>query len=686
MKSTTFLTVALGIAISAAPPSARAQQQPGTVPDPASQTAAAYTYFMTGHLQEQEYEITSSSDASQASIEAYKKALEIVPDSPVVMERLAEVEAKSQHIRDAVLEAGEVLKIDPDNVAAHRLLAFIYYRALGDPNAGALQQENLEKAIAQFQAILKTDPTDLNASLMLARLYGFENRHEESEKILRGVIARDPDTGPALEQLSQLLLDQNRSQEAIDILKQGASDTGDPGLYDLLGDAYSQAKQYPDAEEAYRKAIDSDPDDPGHIHGLAEALLAQNKYADAIEQYKRLTQLEPGTAENYVRLAELYRREHRYQDSESSLERAKQLSPESVEVVYNQALLAEDQGHFDQATKLLSNAIDGLKTQSTESSNTNALAALYEQLGHAYQEAQNYPSAISTYQEMGKLSDDAKKRAFALEADAYRENHEVDRAIDAAKTGLVAFPKDRDLTTTLALLYGEKSDTAAGVKLLQGLLHGDESDQELYIDMAEVQERGHKYAEAEQLAEKAEQIATEPSGKQSAQFMLGVAYERQKKFDLAEQQFRKVLGQDPDNAQVLNYYGYMLANRGLRLDEATTMIQKALKSDPMNGAYMDSLGWAYFKQNKYAEAEGYLRQATERDRDDPTILSHLADVYLKTGQDDRAAPLLERSLDAWQKSSPADYEADKAADVEAKLKGVRKRLAQKSSPDTGKPQ
>ena len=130
----------------------------------------------------------------------------------------------------------------------------------------------------------------------------------------------------------------------------------------------------------------------------------------------------------------------------------------------------------------------------------------------------------------------------------------------------------------------------------------------------------------------------------------------------------------------------MLANRGLRLEEATSMIQKALKSDPMNGAYLDSLGWAYFKQNKFAEAEDYLRQATERERDDPTILSHLADVYLKTGQDDRAAPLLERSLDAWQKSLPADYEADKAADVEAKLKGVRKRLAQKSSPDTGKPQ
>ena len=647
----------------------------------------AYYYFMVGHLQEQQFEITNNADAAQASIDSYKKALELAPNTIAVMERLAEVEAKSQHIRDAVLEANEVLKLDPSDVPAHRLLAFVYYRALGDPNAGAVQQENLNKAVEQFQAILKSDPSDLNASLMLARLYGFENKHDESEKLLRAVLTRNPDSPAALEQLSQLLLDENRSQEAIAILKQGAEDTDEPGLYDLLGDAYSQAKDYPNAEGAYRKAIEEDPDDPGHVHGLAEALLAQNKYGDAVEQYKRLTQLEPATAENYLHLAELYRRQGHFTEAASSLERAKQLSPGNLEVVYNEAMLAEDQGHYDQAIKLLSGAVDGLRNKpAAEGGSSNALAVLYEQLGRAYQGAQNYPAAINTYEEMAKLSPDTRKRALMLQVDAYRENHEIDRAIDSAKAALAAFPKDRDLTTTLALLYGEKLETSAGLKLLESLLRGDDGDQEIYIDIAQVEERGKKYAEAEQSAEKAEQISQEPAGKQSAQFMLGVTYERQKKFDLAEEQFRKVLQQDPENAQVLNYYGYVLANRGVRLDEATAMIQHALKIDPTNGAYLDSLGWAYFKQSKFPEAEEYLRKAIEREHNDPTILSHLADVYLKTGQDERAADLLDRSLSAWQRATPADYEPDKAAEVEAKLRTVRKRLAQKPSQETGKPQ
>ena len=103
-------------------------------------------------------------------------------------------------------------------------------------------------------------------------------------------------------------------------------------------------------------------------------------------------------------------------------------------------------------------------------------------------------------------------------------------------------------------------------------------------------------------------MAQSAQAKESARFMLGIIYERQKKFDLAEEQFRKVLDANPDNAAVLNYYGYMLADRGVRLDEATSMIQRAVNAEPNNGAYLDSLGWAYYKQDKLPEAEEYLQK------------------------------------------------------------------------------
>jgi tetratricopeptide (TPR) repeat protein len=648
--------------------------------------ADLYYYFAMGHLSEQQYELTGRSEQAAESVDFYKKALALQPGSPVIMERLAEIYAKSQRIREAVAQAQEVLKIDPNYLAAHRLLARIYVRTLGDANAGDLQKENLAKAVEQFNAILKLDPKDTSSALWLARLYRFENEHGEAEKILRTILQRDPDNGPALEQLSQLLIDAGRSQDAIELLSQAAGGSSSPDVYDLLGDAYSQNKDFAKAEDAYRHAIELDPDDPGHHHGLAQALLSQDKYAAALDEYKRLSELEPGTSENYLRMAQLYRRLGKYDESESSLLRAKQLSPGSLEVLYNEALLYEDQGRYSDAVKVLTDAIASTKNQSGSEGNPSALAILYEQLGRTYREQENYTAAIQAFEEMGKLNPEAHKRAQMLLIDTYRESHDIDRAIAETKKALADAPKDQSLVVTLAMLYGEKADAASATKLLTGLLKGDGSDQEIYLDLAQVEERSRKYADAERSAQKAEELAKDSGDKETVWFMLGAIYERQKEFDRAEQEFRKALEANPNNAAVLNYYGYMLADRSVRLDEALSLIQRAVKQEPNNGAYLDSLGWAYFKQGKLAEAEENLQKAAARSAHDPTVLGHLAEVYMKMGQTERAAALMERALSEWQRALPADYEAEKVTELDAQLKTLKRALAQKSAPDSAKPQ
>ena len=668
-----------------------AQNSAGTAPAATAESrhADVYYYFTLGHLLEQQFETSGQYELADQSIDAYKKALEIDPDSSVAHERLAEIDAKSQHIKDAVLEADQALKVDPKNVDAHRLLARIYIRSLGDMSTGEVQKTSIDKAIAQFQAILALQPSDSYSALWLARLYRLENQHGEAEKVLRSVLQREPDNEQALEQLSQLLMDQGRSQEAVGLLSQAAGDSSSPDLYDMLGDAYSQQKDWPKAEDAYRKAIEQEPDEPTHRQGLAQALIAQEKYPEALAQFKKLSELQPATAENYVRMAEIYRRLGQFDQAQSSLLRAKELAPGNLQVLYNEALLYEDQGQYGEAIKILTDAIASMKAQtkdSTAGGNANALAILYEQLGLVYRRAQNYPEAIETFEQMGKLGPDGQKRAEMLLIDTYREDRDIDRAIAEAKKALADSPNDPNLTVTLAMLYGEKADAPEATKLLQGLLQGNPNDQEIYIDLAQVQERGKQYPEAEKSAEKAEQMAHGPADKATAWFMLGAIYERQNKFEQAEQEFRKVLEQNPNNAPALNYYGYMLADRGVRLDEATSLIQKAVKREPNNGAYLDSLGWAYYKQNKLSEAEEYLRKAVDRDSHDPTILSHLGDVYLKMGQNERAAETLERALSEWQKAVPADYDAQKVNQVDTQLKTLKKRLAQKSAPDAPRPQ
>ncbi len=650
-----------------------------------SREADLYYDVMMGHLQELRFEDSGSADAADSSIGYYKKALQIAPHASVILERLAEIDAKSQHTSDAIAAAQEALQSDPSDVDAHRLLARIYVRALSDQAVGAAQQDDLTKAVQQFEAVLQLAPNDTYSALWLARLYGFENQPDQAEKVLRGVLQRDSENEPALEQLSQLLIDEGRAQDAISLLTKAADEASSPDLFGVLGDAYSHAHDFAKAEDAYRKAIEGDPSDASHRHGLAQALMAQQKYAEALAQFKKLTELEPNSADNYLRMAELQRRLGQYDQAQDSLNHAQQLAPGSIEVVYHQALLDEDQNHFDQAAKLFSDAIASLKAQNGQQ-NATALVTLYGLLGQAYARGRNYPAAIDTFQDMSKLGPQAATQARLMLIDTYRADHQIDKAIDEAKQGLAQNPKNADLTVRLAMLYGDKSDTVAATELLRGLLKGDDSDQPIYLYMAQVQESGKKFADAEHSAERAEQLAHESADKQSAWLVLADIYSRQKKYDQAEAQYRRVLDANPENAEGLNDYGYMLADRGVRIPEATEMIQRALKVDPNNGAFLDSLGWAYFKQDRLTEAEQCLQKAIERQGNDPTILGHLGDVYLKLGQNQQAAQTFERALAQWQKAAPADYEPAKVNELDSQLKRLKKRLAQKTSPDMGKSQ
>ncbi len=251
---------------------------------------------------------------------------------------------------------------------------------------------------------------------------------------------------------------------------------------------------------------------------------------------------------------------------------------------------------------------------------------------------------------------------------------------------MAASPKDQSLIVSYSMLLAEKGRIDEAQNDLQKLLQNNPDDQEIYLDLSQIQERGRRYADAEISAGKAEQAAQRPDDKASAWFQLGAIYEREKKFDQAEQQFKKVLSQNPNNAAALNYYGYMLADRGVRLDEAASLIQHAVDQDPINGAYLDSLGWVYFKQGKLTEAQQYLSKAVDRMGHDPTILQHLADVDLKLGQTRRAVELYETALTEWTRVLPDDYEADRVADAEQQLKSLKRQLAEKHQPNEAHPQ
>jgi len=662
-----------------------APAQPSAVRKNAARADAYYNFTM-GHIYEQQFEQTGAGEYATRALESYKKAYAVDPLSPIIGERLAEMYWKAQRVHEAVTEANEVLKRNPDDLPTHRLLALVYLRSLGDINGNNIQSETIVKAIQEYNAVHRLDPSDQEVTIWLARLYRLHSEPDKAESVLRDLLKDDPENDSGVEQLTQLLLDQNKAEEAIALLNGMIDRSPSATLYDHLGDAYTQTHDFAKAEAAYRKAMDLDPAEISHLRGLAQTLLSEEKYSEALTAYQKLSDMLPDDADTYLRIAQIYRELHQLDKAEENLVKARQYAPGSLEVMYNEAMIYESQGRFEDAIRVLSDAVTGVKAQSKVlPSRRRSLAILYQQLGMLYRDTQNFQAAIYTFQELGHLGDEEDRRSRLMVMDTYRQARDLAKALQAGKEALAKYPDDTSIRSSLAMMLGEAQQPDEAIKLLQAGLKGGAGDRETYLNYAQIYERSHRFKEAEEAARKAESLAVQPADNELAWLILGAIFERQKQYDKAEAEFKKVVDVNPKNAMVLNYYGYMLADRGIRLDEAHDLIQRALDLEPYNGAYLDSLGWAYYKQNKLDQAELTLRKAVERESHDPTIREHLGDVLAKQGRTELAVAEWEKSLNEWHRALPADLEEDKVAEVEKKLSQNKHRVAQKTPPADAKP-
>ena len=643
----------------------------------------AYTDFMLGALAERQYQSSGKSEDAQQAIDYYKKALTVDAD-PAITARLAEVYAESQRLTEAIRLASSAVQQDPDNLGAHRLLARIYVHQLADSTDNDTQKQTIAFAVTELQAVQRLDPNDIESGLWLARLYGFQNQPQREEEQLRGILTHSPDNEGALEQLSQLYLEEGRPEEAITLLHDAASATDDPALYDLLGNAYTKANDNAKAQAAFGRAVALDPGEANHRRGLANAMLANNDYQGALEQFQKLSKTEPENAQNYLRISQIYRHMNQLDKSEASLMQAKKYAPGDLEVLYNEALLYEAQARYKDAIEVLSDAIAGVKAQHDAGQPPpSALSILYEQLGMAHRGAGDYSSAERTFQEMEQLGPASKKQGELLLIDTYRASGDIQHALAEAQKARAADANDTHLAVEYAMLLGDNSQVDEATKVLRGLNSTGQPNRDTYLELAQVEDRGKRYSDAERDANSALDLSHNATDKEGAWFLLGSIYNDQKHYDQAEEMFRKSLAVNPHDAEVLNDYGYMLVDRGVRLDEAISMIHNAVMEDPTNGAYLDSLGWAYFKQGNLPEAQQYLQQAISHDSTDPTVLGHLGDVYAKMGQSGHAEQTWERALTCWQKALPADYDPTKVNELQNKLKNLKHRVAQRTPSSDG---
>ena len=642
--------------------------------------AEAYFNYMMGHLYEGDFRSTSQKADADRAIEFYKKAYALNPSSNVIGEQLAEMYFVSQQIGDAIVEAESVLRRDPDNLAARKLLSRIYIRSLGQQRTNSDQETRANLAIEQLREIMRLDPTDSESALWLARLYRLIGRDEPAEQTLRALLAREADNINGVAQLAQLLVDHNNPAEAVPLLESFLEDTPSGDLYDLLGDAYTRMNNLPRAERAYRSAVQIEPDRARHVRGLAQSLFNQERYPEALVEYQRLAELRPDDTDNYLRMASIYRRLQRLDDAERQILQARQRAPGNLEVIYNLATLYEDQGRYEDGVRTATDAIAMVKSEEITPGRRRNLAILYQLQGRLNRSAGNYAAAVASFQELQKLGPEEDQRSRLLIVESYRDARDLPSAFAEMSKALAAYPNDRSLRVSQALLYGENGQPDMAAQSLRALLTNSPDDRDIQINIAEVYLQNRRYPQADEAIRSAEALGADAADREATDFLRGSLYERQQKYDLAESAFKSVIASNPRHSGALNYYGYMLAERGVRLDEAVELINRALAEDPGNASYLDSMGWARFKQDRLQEAEEYLRKAVNRNGHNPEILAHLGDVLAKSGRDDLAAQEWEKALAEWRRASPAEQEPAKITELEQKLTRLKSRVAQQAAP------
>jgi tetratricopeptide (TPR) repeat protein len=639
--------------------------------------ATAYYHYTVAHLYEDQFAVYNRSDLATKAIEEYRLAIDADPTSEYLTSGLAELYAKTGRIRDAVLEAQDILKKDPTNLEAHKLLGRIYLRSLGDVQSGSGSDSVLKLAIEQYQQIIKIEPDSVDDHLLLGRLYRLNNDLQKAEGEFKIAVKLQPDSEEAVTTLAYLYNEEGDTTRAAETLSSVPDVTRSAKLYSALGYTYEQQKEYKKAIAAYRKAIELDHDNLDAIRGLAQNLLNDGQTDAALEQYKIIADSNPEDAQTYLRMAEIYRRNGKFDLAMENLKKAESMVQDSMEVPYNIAAVYQAQGRFDEAIPILQELLK--KTEKPDNnysqSEKNNRAVFLERLGTVYRDNNNEQLAIETFQKMLPLGDDNAERGYQQIIDTYREAKQWQKGTDAAKEATQKLPNDRGLKMVYAAQLADMGQADAGVEQVKSLLKGTAEDRDVYITLAQMYSRLKRWPESEAALNKAEELSVKDEDKAYVEFLRGSTYERQKKFDQAEEVFRKALARDPQNAAVLNYLGYMLADRGVKLDEALIMIKKAVELEPANGAYLDSLGWAYFKLGKYELAEDSLTKASQHMGMDPTVQDHLGDLYQKTGRLKLAAVHWERALDEWNKTVPAEQDTDDLAQVTQKLESAKMKLA-----------
>jgi tetratricopeptide (TPR) repeat protein len=655
------------------------QSQPAAPAAPVPDHASAYYHYTLAHMYaELAGTYRNRADYVNLAIENYKEAIKADPTASALSEELSDVYVQTGRLREGQADAEETLKKNPNDLTAHRLLARIYTRLIGD--AQRVDEMMLKRAIDEYRKIGALAPGDTDAWLMVGRLEKAQGDSVEAEKAYQKVLAIDKTNEDALTGLALVYSDLGDNAKAAALLKTLTDSNPSARSLQALAAAYEQMRDFKGASQALRQELSLNPPNEKDVErALAQDLTLAMQYDDALNVYEDMAKDDPDDANAYLRMSQIYRERRDFPKAREAGDKAKAIEPNSIEIRYNEVSILEAEDRVPEAAQLLKDILTSTAKRGYTQGERASRVALLERLGALYRSVDQTDPAVDAYRQMADVDATLAARASAQIIDTYRAGKEFAKAQTEADASAKKWPDDRTLRVVRDTLLAEMGKVDEAASDLKKMFDG-KTDRETYVSLADVYEKGRKWDDEAKALDSAERLSGNDDERINVWFMRGAMYERMNKVEKADTEFNKVLKADPDNANAMNYIGYMYADRNQKLEESLKLILAALEREPGNGAYLDSLGWVYYKLGRYDEAEKNLRRAVDKTPRDPTVHDHLAETLMKRGKVADAVDQWQISLREWGTSSPADMRPEEVAGVKKKLDNAKVRLASEKPP------
>jgi TonB family protein len=518
-------------------------------------------------------------------------------------------------LRDAAVAAARQWKFTPtllSGVAVKVIGTLTFNFNLSRNRNAAGDDADVEEAKQQVAA----NPNSPDAHVTLGQAYAEDNKYEDAVKEFKEALWLKPEHKPA---------------------------------YLALGSVYRQMN-HPDDEIAnYKEALTHFPRAEDLLERLVQALVQDRRFAEAVDNQNLIVQLRPDDVNALNSLGSYNLQLARFDDAIAAFKKAVAIRPDFALAHHYMGWANVRREHFEEALSAYAQAVKVQPEYAQAYRVYSDMASVYIRL-HRYDEAE---AALKRSLEIRPMNPDA----YRMTATIYHETNRYDLAIEALNKGVGMSQVDPFLKYQLAEIYGHLGRFSEAESLLRESVRLRPDFGQAYVALSAALVMQQKNDEADKVLKQGAQLlqaAINPN------VILAQLLEHIGRTAEAVATLRLALKSDPNDLLVLNNLGYILVQQDDKLEEGLPMIQRAVNASPKNGAYLDSLGWAYFKLGKLDEAERYLTEAARNRPESAAVQEHLGDLYQRQNKLDQARV-------QWQRAMTLPMSGTQAARLKGKL-------------------